>query len=98
LSIAAHPEIKPFSKASPESIEQTNREVGSIVTRILTVDCPVELKRATKNDPMALQTAFEWLGRVAMQELMTNQSVTQAISAYGKYVDQEKVNQLLLSK
>ena len=68
-----------------------------MITRLLTVDCPTELTAANKSDPMAINKAFELVGRVAMQELMSNQDTMQALTNYAKYTDQEKIN-VLLSK
>lgn len=48
-----------------------------------------------KCTPLAIQKAFEWVGKVAMQELMTDQGVMAAISNYVNYADQEKFGALL---
>jgi hypothetical protein len=45
-----------------------------------------------------MQQGFELVGRVAMQELMTNQNVTKAITNYIKYVDTDKLNKILSEK
>lgn len=42
-----------------------------------------------------LQVAFETLGRLAMQELVTNADASAAMTTFGKYVDSEKVNAVL---
>ncbi|MEJ2142271.1 MAG: hypothetical protein P8Y24_07945 [Gammaproteobacteria bacterium] len=98
FSMASHPEIKSFSKASASEINNTDRTVGKLITRLLVKDCPSELKAATKSDPMAVQRSFELVGKVAMQELMTNQNVMKAITNYAQYADLEKINSLLTEK
>ena len=97
LAISAHPEISIYSKATAENIDDSDKFVGALITRLLTVDCPAELTVANKSDPMAINKAFELVGRVAMQELMSNQDTMQALTNYAKYTDQEKIN-VLLSK
>lgn len=98
FAIAAHPEIKSYSKASLKDINNSDKYVGKLITKLLTVDCPNELKNATKSNPRAIEQGFGLVGKVAMQELMTNQNVTKAISNYIQYADQEKINQVLSKK
>ncbi len=95
LAISAHPEINIYSKATAENIDDSDKFVGKLITRMLTVDCPNELTLANKSDPLAINKAFELVGRVAMQELMSNQDTMQALTNYAKYTDQEKINALL---
>jgi hypothetical protein len=85
--MAAHPEIKPYSSASQQDIQETDKYIGELVTRLLTVDCSNELKNAARSDPLAVNNAFEFLGRVAMQELMNNQDVVGALTNYTRYTD-----------
>lgn len=98
FAIAAHPEIKSYSKASPKDIQESDKYVGKLITKLLTVDCPNELKKANKSNPLAAQQGFELVGKVAMQELMTNQDVTKAITNYIKYADKEKLHSILSDK
>lgn len=98
FAIAAHPEIKSYSSASDKDIKETDKSVGKLITRLLTENCPRELRKANKADPSALQKAFELVGRVAMQELMTDNNVTKSISNYAHYVNEEKINKVLLEK
>ena len=95
FSIGAHPEIKQFSSATPENIEKSDKYVGNLITKILTVDCPNELKSAFKSNPLAVQQAFELVGKVAMQELMSNQDTLKALTNYSKYAEIEKINQIM---
>ena len=95
FSISAHPELKIYVKTSKDDIEKSNKYVGKLITRMLTVDCPSELKAAIKSDPQAIRKAFELVGKVAMQELMTNKDVMQTISNYNQYIDRAKVNTVL---
>jgi len=95
FSIASHPELKSYSKASANDVTKSDQNIGKLITRLLTEDCPSELRTANSADPQALENAFSLVGRVAMQELMTNQEVTKAISNYTEYADMEKINKIL---
>ena len=95
LAISTHPEIKAYSKATADDINNSDKYVGKLITRMLTVDCPAELALANKSDPLAINKAFELVGRVAMQELMSNEETMQGLTNYAKYADQEKINAIL---
>ena len=95
FAISAHPEIKPYSSATPEDIRETDEYIGALVTRLLTSDCPTELKDAARYDPMAINNAFELVGRVAMQELMNNQDVVNGLTNYSNYTDNQKIMEIL---
>ena len=98
FAIAAHPEIKSYSNVISKDIKESDKYVGKLITRLLVANCPNELKKANKSNPLAAQQGFELVGRVAMQELMTNQAVTKAITNYIQYADQEKLNKVLSEK
>ncbi|GAB1266704.1 hypothetical protein [Aurantivibrio infirmus] len=95
FAIAAHPEINKYSSATSADVTESDRFVGSLVTRLMTEDCPKELQTANRANPRAIEQAFELVGQVAMQELMTNQNVTTTITNYVKYADQDKITKLL---
>lgn len=94
VAMAAHPEIKSLTKISSKERLSTDKTIGALITRLLATDCPNQLQAATKADPAAINGAFELVGKVAMQELMTDASVNKAISNYANYTDQKKLNAL----
>ena len=98
FSMAAHPEIESYSKIKKSDLENASKSIGKIFTRLLTVDCPKELKTANASDPLAIQKAFELVGQVAMQELMTNGAVAEAMAGFGKHADMQAIQKLLSSK
>lgn len=95
FSIGSHPEMKQFMGATVEDIKNSDKFVGKLITKLLTIDCPKELKLAHKSDPLAIQKAFQLVGQVAMQELMTNKSTMKALTNYAEYSDKEKINKIL---
>ena len=42
----------------------------------------------------AIESAFQTLGQLAMQELMTNPEVTSSMSRFEKQLDQSKLNKV----
>ncbi|WP_047691700.1 hypothetical protein [Vibrio sp. ZOR0018] len=94
FSIAAHPELNEFSNISKSDRTSIDKYTGQLVTRLLVEDCAQELVAAQKADPLAIEKAFEMVGQVAMQELMNSEDVTNAITNYLQYTDQDKLNQL----
>jgi len=95
FGIAAHPEIKKYSRITTEDSVESNIYTGSLITRLLAENCPSEMKSALKEDPMAIENAFKIVGEVAMQELMNNQDVITAITGYIKHTDQVKITELI---
>ena len=98
LSMAVHPEIRSSPGVNQTEVRQSDEYVGKLITRLLTSDCPTQMKKAHQSDPMAVQKAFELVGRVAMQELMTNQNVMKALTNYAQFMDQQKINKILTEK
>ncbi|GAA0821404.1 hypothetical protein GCM10009111_28340 [Colwellia asteriadis] len=97
FAMAAHPEIKTYSNVSTKDLADSDEKIGGLITRLLTVNCPEQLKLANAADPLALQKSFELVGQVAMQELMTNAQVMSALTGYTQHTDIEKINQALMS-
>ena len=99
FAIAAHPEIKEYSKISEAVKSKTDEHMANLVTRLLTEDCLTQAKTAYKQEGQAaIVGAFELVGKVAMQELMMNKDVSNSIAAYSKYLDQEKLKKVSSEK
>lgn len=95
FAMGAHPEIKSYMKATPKDVQTSDEYVGALITRLLTVDCSARLKTAYTYDPASLQKAFEVIGKVAMQELMTSNEVNKAITNYARFADTAKIDKVL---
>lgn len=98
LSISVHPTLKEYSKASANDSEVVDQYIGKLVTRLLTENCPAEMRAAHDADPMAIQKGFEFVGQVAMQEIMSNEEALKALTGYAQYIDQEKLTATLSGK
>lgn len=96
LAMAAHPEIKQFASAAvPPASDDSARWMAALVTRLLTESCVNEAKAAmSTGGSTALPLAFQKLGQLAMQELMTDKSVQESMGLFERYLDQSKFAKL----
>ena len=94
FGMAAHPEIRQY--ATPDvtmSADKTNKVVADIFTRLLTDVCATQTRAVMQQGgPVALQSAFQSLGQLAMQELVSNAEVNASMAAFQKHIDQNKFN------
>jgi hypothetical protein len=96
VSMSAHPEIRQIGAPSPAAADATQRAMGALVTRLMAESCPNEIRAAIKADgPDGAKVAFEYLGKMAMRELMTNPQVNESIGGFEKYLDKAKVEKAL---
>jgi hypothetical protein len=95
-AMTAHPEMKPLSAAGPEAIDAASRTAAAIFTRLLADTCAKEIRAAVQSGgPAALQSGFQVLGQLAMQELMTNPDVGAAMAVLDRHIDKAKVDAAL---
>lgn len=93
LGMSTHSTIRPYANVTEDDIDEINQYVGSLITRLVTEDCPEQAKAAADlTGAAAFEQAFKIVGEVAMQELMTEPSVGQSLGAFEKYLDQQKFN------
>ncbi|MFM2483317.1 hypothetical protein [Celerinatantimonas sp. YJH-8] len=91
VAMSSHPEIKPYSKVTDTERDQIDKKLAVLATKLVTENCKEEAKAAIKSDGAAsFRVAFGTLGRLAMQELMTNPDVRKSFSNYTKYIDKSK--------
>ena len=90
--MALHPEV-----ASVATVTQANRDAvvktnALLYKRLLTQDCKSELKAAVEHEGSdSVRVGFEILGRLAMQELMSNPEVVKGFSAFAQYIDKNSL-------
>jgi len=98
--MSAHPEMLRLSNVTEKDRDQLDRITAAIVTRLLTEDCRAQAKLAMDKEggEAPLTTAFGVMGKLAMQELMTNSEVTSAATSFTKYLDKNKLTAAFSSK
>ena len=94
VGMSVHPEIQSLSKVTETDRDQLDRKMAAIVTRLLTENCQVQAKLAMEKEAgeAPLKAAFGVMGRLAMQELMTNPEIQSAFTGFAKYLDTNKLN------
>lgn len=95
FAMAAHPEITDYASVTDKQVDDAHKDIGSLINRLMIENCPTELKAANNANPQAIEKAFEFVGQVAMQELLTNQEVTNTLVGYIKYTDETKIREIL---
>ena len=97
--MSAHPDIQKYSQITVEARRSTDEYVAKLITRLLTKDCTAQASAAFKaNGPDTLGKAFETVGEVAMQELMSNAEVTKSLTGYTKFLNYEKFAPILKAR
>jgi hypothetical protein len=100
LAMAAHPDLKQYTSSEVDTArEPTNKTTAALFEILITDQCAAEANAVFKeHGTPGLQVAFEALGRLAMQELMSNTELIAAMSAFERYIDSVKVNTALSKK
>jgi hypothetical protein len=100
FAMAAHPEIKQYVNAAAlEASEEAHKNAAATFTRLVTESRAQQTQAAFKaGGTKALEVPFRTLGQLAMQELMSNREVSASMSAFDKYIDRDKLNQVLGGK
>ena len=94
--MALHPDMAGITAITPAKREEINKAGGEVFNRLMTEACAKELKDAIKfEDQTAVKAAFESLGKLAMQEIMSNPAVSAGFSGIDKYVDLKKIKRKL---
>jgi hypothetical protein len=96
FAMASHPEIKQFTTPSAAGAEaETNKTMADLFTRLLADSCMRQAQAAFKEGgAKAIEIAFQTLGQLAMQELMTNPDVNASMARFEKSLDQSKLSRV----
>lgn len=96
---ALHPDVSTLVKVTDGQRSDINRQIGKLLERLLTQSCRKQTQEALKYEgSVAFQLSFQVLGQVAMQEMMSNQSVRNGFAEIGKHVDEKKMKELVPAK
>jgi len=96
IAMSAHPEIKTMLTIGAQAHEDADRKTANLFMRLITVDCPTEMRAAMQADgQLAFKVAFGKLGEVAVQELMTDPDVRASMGGVEKYIDNARLREAL---
>ncbi|QAU33425.1 hypothetical protein [Janthinobacterium sp. 17J80-10] len=99
VGMATHPEIKTLSNVTQAKREELDKSMAALITRLMTENCLVQARSAMEKDGgEAFKVAFGVVGKLAMQELMSNPNVNASFSDFAKYMDQKKFNSVFSNK
>lgn len=90
--IALHPDLTDIASILPDKRDNIYKSSGLIYNRLMGEVCNKELKAAIQFEgEAAAKAGYEFLGKLAMQELISNPSVTSGFSDAGKHIDTKKI-------
>ncbi len=90
-----HPDVASISSVTPEARDALDREVATLLERLLTDSCRKQSSEAFKYEgAIAFQQSFGTLGQVAMHELMADRNVAASFQSFVKYLDKTKLQSI----
>ena len=94
-AMASHPGVKDLSEVSAKDGDRLNRQVADLFVSLLTDRCGTETREAVKYEGQAaIAGSFEVLGRVAMQELMSDGNVGAFMGGIDAHIDPAVLEEL----
>lgn len=103
-TFSSHPALSDSiknSKLESESYKMiTNKKVAKLFERLLTEDCAKEVHNAVKyaDGNEAIKSSFQVLGRIAAQELMSNQETNKSMEKFTDFLDINKISNFIDKK
>ncbi len=99
VAISQHPDISGLSAVDDAARQTASEQAGRLLTRLIAEDCATEIRALVRdNGPSAISKPFEFLGMVAMQELMNHPDVGGFVAELDKYSDQQKIQRALTAE
>ena len=96
---SAHPAVKPLASVSARQLDEANKAMANLLTRILIEDCGESARKAFKYEgPAALQTSMQALGQIAGRELFADPAVATALSGLEKHSHSAELKALMEGK
>ena len=94
-SLASSSLAQGMVKVDPAAKEAADRAVAASYARLMTVDCLAEILALKKaGDATGVQSGFNTLGTIAMQDATTDPSVGTAMGAFAKFMPPEAMKRL----
>jgi hypothetical protein len=96
IAMASHPENKDLSNVTQAARDGADEAAARLFTALLAERCKAQAREAVQAEGQAgMVAAFQTLGALAMQELMTNPDVAAAVSGFERRIDRAKMEAAL---
>lgn len=87
-AINAHPQLSDISALSERKKADIDQQLARYFERVLFEDCQAPVRDLIKYENAdGMRVAFEFLGQVAMKQVMEDPRVTQSVSDFSKYIN-----------
>ncbi len=91
---SSHPAVKSMSNVSAAQVEESNKMVGEMITKLLTMSCKPQAQNAYQHEgSQALRSSFEALSEVADHELFSGPEVEANMAEPRDYVDVPRIKE-----
>jgi hypothetical protein len=96
VAATRHPAVQKISVVTDKQLDDANRQMADLMSRLLTESCLEATKKSVKYEgEQTIGTACELLGQVAATELLGHADVVSAMSSLQEYFDQEALDAAL---
>jgi hypothetical protein len=91
-----HPAVQELVKVSDTALEDANKSMGILISRLLTDSCKSQTIAALKFEGNStIESSFSVLGQVAGRELFSDPNVAQGMASIDKYIDSDAIQALI---
>ena len=98
-AMSVHPDLRDVSAIDDPRRAGLEADAAKVMERLIADDCATHVRAVLLSDGTdGFSTAFEALGRIAMQDFLEQPDVQRASTAIGSRIDQKRVMKALLSK
>lgn len=92
VALGNHPDLKAFSNVTATQKETLDRNLATVLQRILVEQCPTQTKAVIQAEGVqAVGESFQELGQVTGQEILKNPEIKSQLSGVLKYIDMSKL-------
>lgn len=98
-SVSVHPDLRDVASIDTARRTALETEAAGVMERLIAEDCAAPVRRVLVADGTnGFASAFETLGRIAMEGVVAQPDVQRASAGVGERIDQQRVLKALLSK
>ncbi|MCK7608433.1 hypothetical protein M0D70_03050 [Acinetobacter portensis] len=96
FSIAANPDFSKYVNIPANELISSDKKIAKIYERILIKNCSTEIRDVIKNEGTnALESAFEFLGRTSMVNIMSNETVQNRMLGPSQHMNDKKISKTI---